>query len=158
MKQKQMLFWNSSALSIIQWMLAIWSLVHLLFIPRLCIWMFSVHILLKPSLKDFEHNPASMWNEYNCMVVWIFFGVVLLWDWNENWPFLVLWPLLSFPNLLIDQNSSRIFLLEIDNLIPSFMWKCKRTRLTKTVLKIKDKIGGLISRHYKTEVIEEEWY
>ena len=23
-----------------------------------------------------------------------------LWDWNENWPFPVLWPLLSFPNLL----------------------------------------------------------
>ena len=22
------------------------------------------------------------------------------WDWNENWPFLILWPLLSFPNLL----------------------------------------------------------
>ena len=22
------------------------------------------------------------------------------WDWNENWPFPVLWPLLSFPNLL----------------------------------------------------------
>ena len=28
------------------------------------------------------------------------FGIALLWDWNENWPFLVLWPLLSFPNLL----------------------------------------------------------
>ena len=23
-----------------------------------------------------------------------------LWDWNENWPFPVLWALLSFPNLL----------------------------------------------------------
>ena len=23
-----------------------------------------------------------------------------LWDWNENWPFPVLWPLLSFPNKL----------------------------------------------------------
>ena len=23
-----------------------------------------------------------------------------LWDWNANWPFPVLWPLLSFPNLL----------------------------------------------------------
>ena len=27
------------------------------------IWKFSVHILLKLSLKDFEHNLASMWNE-----------------------------------------------------------------------------------------------
>ena len=34
------------------------------------------------------------------MVVWTFFGIALLWDWNENWPFLVLWPLLSFPNWL----------------------------------------------------------
>ena len=24
----------------------------------------------------------------------------ILWDWNENWPFPVLWPLINFPNLL----------------------------------------------------------
>ena len=24
--------------------------------PSLCIWKFLVHVLLKPSLKDFEHN------------------------------------------------------------------------------------------------------
>ena len=64
------------------------------------IWKFSVHILLKLSLKDFECNLVNMWNECNCMVIWIFFGIVFLWDWNENWPFPVLWPLLSFPNLL----------------------------------------------------------
>ena len=29
---------------------------------------FSVHILLKPDLKDFEHNLISMWNEHNCTV------------------------------------------------------------------------------------------
>ena len=28
--------------------------------PSLYIWKFSVHILLKPSLKDFEHNLTSM--------------------------------------------------------------------------------------------------
>jgi len=66
----------------------------------LYIWKFLVHILLKPSLKDFECYLASMWNEHNCVIVWTFFGIVLLWEWNENWPFLVLWPLLSFPNLL----------------------------------------------------------
>ena len=32
--------------------------------------------------------------------LWMFFGIALLWDLNENWPFPVLWPLLSFPNLL----------------------------------------------------------
>ena len=68
--------------------------------PSLYIWKLSVHILLKPSLKDFEHYLASMWNEGNCALVWTFFGIALLWDWNENWPFPVLWPLLSFPNLL----------------------------------------------------------
>ena len=39
-------------------------------------------------------------DECNCAVVWAFFGIASLWDWNENWPFLVLWSLLSFPNLL----------------------------------------------------------
>ena len=57
---------------------------------------FMVHVLLKPGLKDFEHYFASMWDEYNCAVVWTFFGIAFLWDWNENWPFPVLWPLLSF--------------------------------------------------------------
>ena len=61
---------------------------------------FSIHILLKPNLKDFEHDLASMWNEYNCAVVWTFSDIALLWHWNENWTFPVLWPLLSFPNLL----------------------------------------------------------
>ena len=32
------------------------------------IWKFSVHVLLKPSLKDFKHNLASMRNKH-CMVV-----------------------------------------------------------------------------------------
>ena len=27
---------------------------------------FSVHVLLRPSLKDFEYNLTSMWNECNC--------------------------------------------------------------------------------------------
>ena len=49
------------------------------------IWKFSVHILLKSSLKDFEHYLASIWSECNCVVVWTFFGIALLWDWNENW-------------------------------------------------------------------------
>ena len=36
---------------------------------NLYIWNFSVHILLKPSLKDFEGNLDNMRNEHNCMVV-----------------------------------------------------------------------------------------
>ena len=53
----------------------------------LYIWNFSVHILLKPSLRDFEHNFASMWNEHSCTVLWTFFGIALLRDWNVNWSF-----------------------------------------------------------------------
>ena len=67
---------------------------------NLNIWKFMVHLLLKPGLENFEHYFASMWNECNCVVSWTFFDVMLLWDWNENWLFPVLWPLLSFPNLL----------------------------------------------------------
>ena len=33
------------------------------------IWNFSVQILLKPSLENFEHNFAGMWNGCNCVVV-----------------------------------------------------------------------------------------
>ena len=61
---------------------------------------FTVHILLKPGLEDFEHCFTSMWDECNCAVVWAFFGIAFLWDWKENWPLQVLWPLLSFPNFL----------------------------------------------------------
>ena len=62
-------------------------------------WKFSVHILLKPHLENFEHYFASMWDECNCVVVWTFFGIAFLCNWNENGPFPVLWPM-SFPNLL----------------------------------------------------------
>ena len=64
------------------------------------IWKFMDHVLLKPGLENFEHYFTSVWDECNCVVVWVFFGIAFLWDWNENWPFPVLWPRLSFPNLL----------------------------------------------------------
>ena len=63
----------------------------------LYIWNFSVHILLKPSLKDFEHYLTSMWNENNCAVVWTFFTPALLWDRNaiyscdHHWIFQICW-------------------------------------------------------------------
>ena len=71
-----------------------------LYESTLNIWKFSVHVLLNPGLENFEHYFASVWDECNCAVTWTIFGIALLWDWNENWLFLVLWPLLSFPNLL----------------------------------------------------------
>ena len=62
------------------------------------IWKFTVHVLLKPGLENFEHYFTSLWDECNRTAVWAFFGIAFLWDWNENWPFPVLWPLLNFPN------------------------------------------------------------
>ena len=64
------------------------------------IWKFSVHILLKPCLEDFEHYFASMWDECNCAVVWKFFGIVFLRIRMKTDLFQVLWPLLSFANLV----------------------------------------------------------
>ena len=58
------------------------------------IWKFTVHVLLKPGSENFEHYFASVWDECNCVVVWTRFGIAFLWDWNENWPFPVLWSLL----------------------------------------------------------------
>ena len=64
------------------------------------IWKFMVHVLLKPGLENFEPYFTSMWDECNCVVAGAFFGIAFLWNWNENWPFAVLWSLLSFPNVL----------------------------------------------------------
>ena len=73
-----MFFWNSLAFLIIQRVLAIWSLVPLPFLNQLVnIWKFSVHVLLKPGLENFEHYFTSVWDECNCAVVWTFFGIAL---------------------------------------------------------------------------------
>ena len=55
----------------------------------LYIWKFTVQVLFKPGLENFEHYFTSVWDESNCAVFWAFFGIVLLWYWNENWPFSV---------------------------------------------------------------------
>ena len=63
------------------------------------IWKFMVHVLLKPVLENSEHYFTSMWDECNCVVVWTFFGIVFLWDWNKNffqscgqcWVFQICW-------------------------------------------------------------------
>ena len=84
------------------------------------IWKFSVHVLLKSRLENFENYFASMWDEFNCAVVWIFFGIAFLWEWNENWPFPVLWPLLSFPNLLaywVQHFNRRTFVGKVTSLL-----------------------------------------
>ena len=92
--------WNSLAFSMIQQMLAIWSLVPLPFLNLACTsesfqftycWSLAWRILSITLL---------VWDKRNCMIVWTFFSIAFLWDWNENWFFPVLWPSLSFPNLI----------------------------------------------------------
>ena len=101
MKQKWIFFWNSLVFFYDQT-----DFCNLISGSSACsksslnIWNFLVHKLLKPSLENFEHYFASVWVEYNCELVWTFFGIDFLWDWNENWPFWIPWPFLSFPNLL----------------------------------------------------------
>ena len=87
--------WNSLAFLMIQQMLAIWSLVPLPFLNpawtsgsswfTYC-WSLPWRIL-SITLLTCELSVIA--------VFWTFFGIAFLWDWNENWPFPVLWPLLS---------------------------------------------------------------
>ena len=81
-------------------------------------WQFDLWYLCLSSctvegwLENCEHYLASIWDECNCAVVWAFVGIAFLWDWNENWSFPILWPLLSFPNFpayWVQQFNSIIF-------------------------------------------------
>ena len=44
------------------------------------IWMFTVHVLLKPGLKNFEHYFTSVWDECNCAVVVLGLGTTKCWQ------------------------------------------------------------------------------
>ena len=67
---------------------------------NLNIWKFSVPVLLKPSLENFEHYFASVRDECNCAIVWTFFGIAFLWiqiktDLSQScghcWVFQIFW-------------------------------------------------------------------
>ena len=73
------------------------------------IWKLIVPVLLKPGLENFDHYLTSVWDVCTCAVVWAFFGIAFLCDWNENWPFPVLWPLLSFPNFSRQEGGKESF-------------------------------------------------
>ena len=48
------------------------------------IWKFLVHIMLKPSMRDFKHDLTSMGDEGDCLMVSTFFSTTLLWNWDED--------------------------------------------------------------------------
>ena len=73
-----MFFWTFFAFSVIQQMLAVWSLVSLRFLNPACTsGSLQIGRLLEPT-ENFEHYFASMWNDCSCAVVWPFFGTALL--------------------------------------------------------------------------------
>ena len=82
----------------IQQMLAIWSLVPLPFLKPAWTsggsWFMYCQRLT--GLENFEDYFITVWNECNCAVVGAFFSITFHRDWDEKWPFPVLWPLLSF--------------------------------------------------------------
>ena len=83
-----MFFWNSLAFSMIQQILTIWSLVPLPFLnPAWTSGSSWYHILLKPRMQDFKHDLTIMGDECNCPLVSTFFGIALLGNWDEDWPF-----------------------------------------------------------------------
>jgi len=80
-------FWNALAFSTIQWSMDVDHLISgssAFSKSSLNIWKLMVHGLLKLSFENFEHYFGSMWDEYNCVVFWTFFGIAFLWEWNEN--------------------------------------------------------------------------
>ena len=83
-----MFFWNYLAFLMIQWMLAIWSLVPLPSLNPACTlgfswfmycWSLAWRILII-TLLACEMSAIVR-------VVWTFFGIAFLWDWDENWHF-----------------------------------------------------------------------
>ena len=66
----------------IQRMLAVWSLVPLPFLKPAWI-SGSSRFTYCRSLASRILNITSMWDECNYVVVWAFFGITFLWDWNE---------------------------------------------------------------------------
>ena len=63
------------------------------------IWKFTIHILLKSGLENFEHYFTSVWDECNGAIVWTFFDIAFLWIGMKT-DLLQPSAMLSFPNLL----------------------------------------------------------
>ena len=100
-KQKSMFFWNSLDFSVIQRILAIWSVIHLRFLNPT--WTFGSSQLtncwslawriLSITLLALEMSAILWFFEHSLALP--FFGIRMKTD-----IFPVLWPLWSFPNLL----------------------------------------------------------
>ena len=91
--------------SVIQWMLAGSSAFSKF---SLNIWKFSVHILLEPDLKDFEHYLASMW------ICTSYFFTLLSLSYHASCYSTPIWPsvgVISTVSLLVVITSDFLFIL-----------------------------------------------
>ena len=96
-----MFFWNSLDFMMIHWMLTIWSLVPLPFLNPA--WTSgSSWFMYNWSLawRILNYYFASVWDECNCVLVWILFGTVFPRDWMKTdifqswdhcWVFQICW-------------------------------------------------------------------
>ena len=51
--------------------------------PSLDVWKFLFHVMLKPSMQDFQHD-LTMGDECNCPMVSTVFGTTLLGNWDKD--------------------------------------------------------------------------
>ena len=54
--------------------------------PSLKIWKFSVHVLLKPHLENFEHYFAGVWDECHLNILWHCLSLGLEWKLTSSSP------------------------------------------------------------------------
>ena len=89
------------------------------------------HPTISPSPPAFnlsQHQGLFKWVSSSNQVAKVFgfelqhqsfqgiFRTDFLWEWNENWPFPVLWPLLSFPDLLAYPGEGKGYSLQYSGL------------------------------------------
>ena len=141
-----MFFWNSFTFSMIQRMLAVWSLVPVPFLIQL------KHLEIH-RLYTVEAWLWEFWALLCYCVRWVqlccslnILDIAFPWDCNENWCFPVLWPLLSFPNLLsywvqhFHSTSFRIW--NISTGIPSLPLPLFKAMLSKAHLTLHSRMSG----------------
>ena len=99
-----------------------------------------------------------MWDECNCAAVLAFFGIAFLWDWNENWPFPVLWPLMSFPDFQCWHIEYSTFTASyLSGLVRSIFLNCFRPKLN-SLLSIFMSFILLVLLYRSGDFSREIWY
>ena len=91
---------------------------------------FTVHVLLKPGMKNFDHYFTSMWDECNCAVVWAFFGIGMKTDLFQScghcWVFQICWLRFYIHSNQIYQSLVKTTQNYYGNIFIQWLWKCIR--------------------------------